>query len=209
MSVTEPNEEFSQSSVELRAGDSDRERINRKLTDAFSQGQLDLNEYQERSRLALNSRYLRELDDLIGDLNPSVTADRAPVPQVATHSRVSEPGVGLSVGFMGGSSRAGAWTTAAGHTALALMGGVELDLREASFNAAESSIFAVAIMGGVAIVVPPGVRVRIHGLPIMGGFGAEGPAINPSDLPPDAPTVTISGFALWGGVSVQRKDYGE
>ncbi|MEL4359051.1 MULTISPECIES: hypothetical protein [unclassified Luteococcus] len=58
------------------------------------------------------------------------------------------------------------------------------------------------------MIVPPDVRVRVHGLPVMGGFGAEG-SINPDQLPADAPVVTIQGVAVMGGVSVERRGYDE
>ncbi|MCP5042486.1 MAG: hypothetical protein GY944_15785 [bacterium] len=55
-------------------------------------------------------------------------------------------------------------------------------------------------MGGVSILVPPGVEIDSNGLGIMGGFSS--PA-NTQD--PDAPLIRVRGFALMGGVEVKVK----
>jgi hypothetical protein len=59
-----------------------------------------------------------------------------------------------------------------------------------------------AIMGGMNIVVPPGVEVVVRGIGIMGGFDHSEDGV-PGD--PGAPRVIVSGFAFWGGVGVERK----
>jgi hypothetical protein len=84
----------------------------------------------------------------------------------------------------------------------AFMGGGAIDLREADFADREVVINCVAIMGGVQVVVPPGVEVVVRGIGVMGAF--EHPR---DDGPPEpgAPRVVIDGFAFWGGVGVERK----
>jgi hypothetical protein len=60
----------------------------------------------------------------------------------------------------------------------------------------------VAIMGGLQVIVPPGVEVVVRGIGVMGGF--EHPDWDePGE--PGAPRVIIGGFAFWGGVGVERK----
>lgn len=82
------------------------------------------------------------------------------------------------------------------------MGGGEIDLREAHFAGPEVVITCWAVMGGVNIVVPPGVEVDVRGLGIMGGFDAGEDGV-PGD--PGAPRVIVKGLALMGGVGVERK----
>ncbi len=62
-------------------------------------------------------------------------------------------------------------------------------------------ISAFAIMGGVQILAPEDVHVRVTGLGIMGGFGENPPTQVPSE---HAPVVQIRGVAFWGGVSVRH-----
>ncbi|CAM5723681.1 hypothetical protein STENM223S_03395 [Streptomyces tendae] len=63
-------------------------------------------------------------------------------------------------------------------------------------------INCVAIMGGMNVVVPPGVEVIVRGVGIMGGFDHREEGV-PGD--PGAPRVIVTGFAFWGGVGVERK----
>ena len=85
---------------------------------------------------------------------------------------------------------------------VAIMGGVEIDLREVEFTEPQLTVQCVAIMGGVDVVVPPDVTVEVGGFAIMGGFESriDGPGR------PGAPTVHVTGFALMGGVDVKRKE---
>ena len=81
---------------------------------------------------------------------------------------------------MGGATRDGKWVVPAKFQAIAIMGGIELDLTSASFAAPEATIEAYALMGGVEITVPPDITVVVHGGAFMGGFGdsvhQQGPA---------------------------------
>ncbi|MGO4956505.1 DUF1707 SHOCT-like domain-containing protein [Luteococcus sp. Sow4_B9] len=200
----------------LRAGDSDREAVVARLSDAYQAGMLSLDEFSERTERAWGCVHLDELSELAADL-PSASStpgqalqrSHGALPATGGPRVTDQAGLPVTIGIMSGTERSGLWVAGGTHTAVAIMGGVTLDLREARFNQQSTTIYAVAIMGGIEVIVPPDVAVRIQGLPVMGGFGMEGPAINPSTLPPDAPVVTITGVAFWGGVGVRRLDYGE
>ena len=87
---------------------------------------------------------------------------------------------------------------------------ISLPQREARFIEQETTIWVGTVMGGVGIIVPHDVQVRVHGLPIMGGFGVEGQT--PSVVDPGAPVVHVRGLAVMGGVGVEyrsRKHQGE
>ena len=95
----------------------------------------------------------------------------------------------------------GRWVVPRNYVGVAVMGGIELDLREAQFSEPEVTIHAYTLMGGIEITVPEDVDVDVSGIAFMGGFdhNASGPGV------PGAPRVRIIGFALMGGVDVRRK----
>ncbi|MGW2698512.1 DUF1707 SHOCT-like domain-containing protein [Streptomyces sp. NPDC001340] len=197
---------------ELRASDADRERVAEVLRDAVAEGRLDMAEFEERLEATYKARTYAELTPITRDLPTSGAVAHAPV------SFTKEPvqkdgswagrvvgGEGSSTGavaIMSGFQRKGRWTVPRKFTAFAFWGGGEIDLREADFAAAEVHINCVAIMGGMQVIVPPGVEVVVRGLGIMGGFehpkGDETAELG-------APRVVIGGFAFWGGVGVERK----
>jgi hypothetical protein len=85
--------------------------------------------------------------------------------------------------------------------AVAVMGGVTLDLRDARFGTDEVTIQAYAMMGGVEIIVPDDLDVRVDGFGLMGGFDDTAAGVGDGTGPP----VRVTGVAFWGGVDVKRK----
>ena len=86
------------------------------------------------------------------------------------------------------------------------MGGAELDFREAVFTTREVSVRIVAIMGGVVVIVPPGVGVEWAGIALMGGVATPQRTRPPAT---DGPVVRISGIVCMGGVDVVERLPGE
>ncbi|ARF72772.1 hypothetical protein B7C62_11180 [Kitasatospora albolonga] len=197
----------------MRASDADRERIAESLREAVAEGRLDMDEFEQRLESAYKARTHGELEPLVQDLPAPGTAvapvgSAAPVP--LRGSAASWParigGTATSKGafaFWGGFNRKGRWTVGRKFTAFAMWGGGEIDLREANFEDGEIVIRCFAIMGGVHVTAPPELNVDVRGVGIMGGFG-EG-SNEDGEPAPDAPRVRITGFALMGGVGVERK----
>lgn len=195
----------------LRIGDAERTETVRALDDAFAAGQLTQAEHSERIDKALAAVHASELSALVNDL--SVTLLDPLASPVQARNRALRPtsssasGSPVSMAFLSASVRAGDWTVARKHVSVAFWGAVDVDLREARFASNEVSITAVSVMGGVRVIVPPGVRVRVQGVPILGAVGGPGDAPDPDGLPADAPVVTVHGLALMGSVEVVRRDY--
>jgi len=84
----------------------------------------------------------------------------------------------------------------------AMFGGATLDLREAHIDR-HARVDALALFGGVDVLVPPGWRIVLRGLPIFGGY--EDKTRTDATLPADAPVLTVSATAVFGGVSVTDK----
>ncbi|CAN5357294.1 DUF5668 domain-containing protein [soil metagenome] len=81
----------------------------------------------------------------------------------------------------------------------AIMGGISADLREADIvERAEISVFV--FWGGVDIKVPPTWRIRVGGLPLLGGWEDK-----TSQQPgPDAPELVVHITAIMGGVDIKN-----
>lgn len=90
-----------------------------------------------------------------------------------------------------------------GGSMLAWYGGIAVDLREATL-APGAHLSVHALFGGVAIRVPAGWRLE-SSLHAAAG-GVEVRAAEPDD--PDAPTLTLDGFALFGGIAVGARGAG-
>ncbi|MEU0388547.1 DUF1707 SHOCT-like domain-containing protein [Streptomyces chartreusis] len=198
---------------DLRASDADRERVAEILRDALAEGRLDMAEFEERLDATYQARTYGELAPITRDLPaagvtaPSVSLTKEPAtgPDGSDWSGRIVGGEGSSswaVAVMSGFQRKGRWTMPRRFTCFALCGGGEIDLREANFADREVEINAIAIMGGVDVIVPPGVEVVVRGIGIMGGFDHQEEGVPGV---PGAPRVVITGFAFWGGVGVQRK----
>ncbi|MEU1575958.1 DUF1707 domain-containing protein [Streptomyces collinus] len=195
---------------DLRASDADRERVAEILRDALAEGRLDMAEFEERLDATYQARTYGELAPITRDLPaagvtaPAVSLTKDPAAGPDWPGRITG-GAGSStwaVAVMSAFQRKGHWTMPRRFTCFAFWGGGEIDLREANFADREVEINAIAIMGGVDVIVPPGVEVVVRGIGVMGGFDHREEGV-PGE--PGAPRVVVTGFAFWGGVGVQRK----
>jgi hypothetical protein len=189
----------------LRASDADRERIAETLREAAGDGRLTMDELDERLDAVYAAKTYAELAPITHDL-PDNGAPYAPAPTRAPAGPVrqygGEPTSHTAVANLGGFSRKGDWVVPKTFNAFMLLGGGEIDLREARFAEREVSIHVVAILGGCEITVPEDATVNVNGVGIMGAFehsaqGGGGSA--------NGPVINISGVAFMGGVDVTRK----
>ncbi|HYR09434.1 MAG TPA: DUF1707 domain-containing protein [Longimicrobium sp.] len=187
-----------------------RERIVQQLCEHFAYDNLTAEGLEERLDRAHQAATLDDLRSLVSDL-PVLHQAAAPAPGArtfvspATGAHVSERQI--IIGIMGGAEKKGVWTPAKQIYVVALMGGAQLDFREARFGPGVTEVIVFAIMGGAEIIVPPGVHVDLNGLAVMGGFGQTGSAPLPTD--PNAPVLRIGGFCMMGGVEVNIRYPGE
>jgi len=183
----------------LRVSDAEREAVVVRLREAAGEGRLTFEELAERTELAYAARTEAELERLADDLPATATA-----PAVARSQALDAgpEGADWVLAVMGSSERKGRWRVRNRTQVVALMGGVDLDLRQAELPVGEVTITAWAIMGGVEVRVPEGVRVELGGFALMGGNASQGAAEAP---PPGAPVVRVRAFSLMGGVDVRRK----
>lgn len=189
----------------LRASDRDRERTAEILREAAGDGRLGMDELDERLEAVYAAKTYGALEPIIQDLpHGEIAHASAPVasPAATAPDRFGgKPTSSAAIAIMGGFSRKGAWVVPANFTAVAIMGGGEIDLREARFAERVVNIHAVAIMGGICVIVPDDAEVHVTGVGVMGAF-EHGPT---GAGQPGAPKIVINGLAFWGAVDVKRK----
>jgi Domain of unknown function (DUF1707)/Cell wall-active antibiotics response 4TMS YvqF len=183
---------------ELRASDSDRERTVEVLRHAVSDGQLTVDELEERVGAAYAARTRRELGQLTADVSP------APAP--------AERGSGLAVkegpggdrwvmSIMGGHSKRGRWRVAPRCTVLNIMGGSDIDLNDAELSQPVTEINVYSIMGGCEIRVPHGVEVHVSNFAFMGGNDVK---LGDEMASPGGPVIRIRLVSIMGGSELKR-----
>jgi len=78
----------------------------------------------------------------------------------------------------------------------AVFGGVECDLRKAVIEK-DCAINASAIFGGIDILVPDNINVKVSSTCVFGGVS------NKTVVHKDSPTIYISGICMFGGVEIK------
>jgi hypothetical protein len=190
----------------LRASDADRERVAETLRQAAGDGRLTMDELDERLDAVYAAKTYAELVPITQDLPDHSGAASVPATSRSATGDVrqygGEPTSHTAVAILGGFSRKGDWVVPKTFNAFMLLGGGEIDLRDARFAEREVSIHVVAILGGCEITVPEDATVNVNGVGIMGAFehSAQGAGISAG-----GPVINISGVAFMGGVDVTRK----
>ena len=179
----------------LRVSDAERDQTLRILGDHASVGRLTLDELEERSSRALAAKTRGELATLVGDLPREVAQDDRPA------SAMARKPVRWMVAIMSGSHRRGRFRAVGSINSVAIMGGDDIDLREAEIEGGELTINLVAIMGGANIYIPESVELDVGGFSLMGGNTEVG-----ADRPPrpGAPVIRIRAWNLMGGATIFR-----
>jgi hypothetical protein len=85
-----------------------------------------------------------------------------------------------------------------GGSAKAIMGGINLDLRDATLDANGAQLTLTTIMGGIQLHVPPDWDIQINALqPLIGGIDAPG-----AGIVRDRPALTLTVRCIMGGVQI-------
>jgi hypothetical protein len=190
----------------IRASDADRDRVAALLHQSIGEGRLTLAEVDERLRSVYAAKTVGELRPVIRDLpgfelalpNQSGMTPIHAAPAAGLSRIVAGPATGQAVAVFGGVERKGRWTVPTAMNLTTVMGGADLDLTEAAFAGHEVTIKVFALFGGAQITVPPDVQVITDVTAVFGG--AENRATEAP--PPGAPVLRITGFVMFGGVSV-------
>ncbi len=186
----------------LRASDADREQVATVLSTAYAEGRLTRDEHDERLDQLMHAKTFDQLVPITHDLvvvSPPMAAPVATTNDaftIDTRSPTAESEKLIAV--FGGATRSGKWRMRRNTQALALFGGIELDLTEAVFENQVVEISGFWCFGGLDIKVPAGIEVRDQTAGIFGGTDVK----HIGEPLPGAPVLVIKGMSLFGGVSV-------
>jgi class 3 adenylate cyclase len=201
---------------QLRVSDAERQAVVDRLSKATGEGLITLDEFADHAAAAYAALTRSELDDVTRDLRLPVVVNPyahlpAPPPMPTAQPAPAAPPVAVPVevlpkrkwmvAILSGEERKGRWRANRRIGAFAMMGGVDIDLREALLEGPEVEITAWAIMGGVN-VVPEGIYVESTGFLLMGGKSNRVKDVEPM---PGAPVIRVKCYGMWGGVDIQSK----
>ena len=199
-------ETVSVAGVRVRAISGDeRERAIGWLRHHCGLGTLTLDEFGDRAGTVYGANTDVELWRALDGLDvPHAAATKVPEPAV-TPEASRRAGRRWHVAIFGGANRRGRWRIASSSVAVAVFGGVDLDLRSVSLEDPDTNevmITGFALFGGVSIVVPEGMDVDITGVSLFGGKDCH-----LADVPANRslPALHVRAFVLFGGLDVRSR----
>ena len=201
--VPEPNNVGPIAGGNLRASDADRDQVATLLSTAYAEGRLSRAEHDERIDQLMAAKTFDDLLPITQDL--VIVGPLAPVATPQSSSRFAIDTTGQNpesdkmIAIFGGVTRKGRWRVRKNTHALALFGGMDLDLRDAIFEARVVEISGFWCFGGLDIKVPEGIEIQDQTAGIFGGTDVR----DVGDPSPGAPTLVIKGVSLFGGVSIK------
>jgi hypothetical protein len=109
------------------------------------------------------------------------------------------------VSFLSSNEREGRWELPRHFRALAVLGSVELDLRDAVIGIGVSVIEAVAVMGNIEITVPPDLAVECDGDSLLGSFVVKYKGRATPGIATGLKVVRITGTAYASSIEITVK----
>jgi hypothetical protein len=174
----------------VRASDADRDRVVARLREHCAEGRLTLEEFSARVDEAYSARTVGDLETVLREL-PEAGASAVERPQREARR--------LFVSVLGGLDRRGRWRVPRDLTVVSVLGGCDIDLRQAQIADDEVTITVFQVLGGLDLYVPEGIEVDVGGLSVLGGLDEHGPDVPPK---PGTPLVRVRVFSLLGGADI-------
>lgn len=174
-----------------RISDAERDEAVERLRQACAEGRLTLEEFTERTGIALSARTRAPLTRVVGDLPEQAAYDAAGAPGAAPAPRLFAVGDDLE--------RSGRRVVDDGLTALAVLGDINLDLRESYFPAGSVTVDLRTVLGSIRVWVPAGIGVDVRGFAYLGKRTVE-----TAPARPGAPMLRINAVAMPGSIRVSN-----
>ncbi len=183
-----------------RVSDADREQAIASLRGHLLAGRLTLEEYSERTELALRATVGGDLAHLHRDL-----------PLVSLAAAGERRPTRFTAAVFGHVTRRGRLRLRRRTGVVSVFAGIDLDLREATVERSRTTVSLLTLFGNVDVYVPEALNLEVGGLALFGHRRDWGADVAPAD----APTVRVRNFGLFGSVDVwrvprdMRGDYGD
>jgi hypothetical protein len=183
--------------------DAHRDAVAQALSAHFANDRITVETLDARMAMVYEATTMPELEAALAGLDLSPRSETDPGHPVLIASPETVPMRSVAMAVLGGFEAKGSWVVPRELQVTAILGGGELDMREARFAPGITEINITALLGGVQITVPPGVRVEVLGSAMMGGFAQSG--TDETAFDPSAPVLRIRGIAIMGGVDVRMR----
>lgn len=179
---------------DLRASDGEREYVIDLLQRAVGQGMLDLDEFGERTDIALAAKTRAELNRVLLDLpirDEPIRPDTGDTEVLRT--TLSEL------------TRRGNWRVPSRLIVISRLGSTRLDFTEAEFTSHRVDIELAVTGGSVHLLVPPTAEVLTTAVATIAGEIVDQRPNGPSGT---GPTIVLSGKVRAGEVRIRRPRFG-
>lgn len=170
----------------------------------YSHGIISDQAFERRLDQAIASNSHQEIFDLAKDLEKpkgeQFNAEKERqfnVNYASSHSNTPD----TVVNILGGSNRSGQWTVPSEVRILSILGGSDIDFTDAIFTTPNVTVRVFCLLGGNNIYVPENVNVISKAFCILGGIENTAPSIASRQ----APTITIEGVVMLGGLDIKIK----
>ena len=185
-----------------------RKEVINLLKEAYADGRIIVETLERRLNEAQAAEDKESLMALVSDIpapetpggSTSTGSSENPKSSWRINSRVPRENQSF-FSILGSSNRTGRWQPARSLTCFTMLGSIRLDFREAEFPDGGIRINTGCILGSLDIVIPPGINIDLSGIPLLGHFD------NKAEMGDSrAPTITIRGIAVLGGVDIRQKE---
>ena len=185
------------STAELRASDSDRDRVAEVLHAAHAEGRISDEEHEERLLATNRAKTFGDLMPLTADLVPMVPSATSIVgvrPGSPTDEQTDRMTAALSE-----VKRDGSWRVRPRNVANVFLGSVQLDLTEAVFDAQVVEFNVTQVMGSIVLRVPAGTTVRDETANVLAETSVKG--VGTPD--PAFPVIVLRGTNVLSEIKVR------
>jgi len=184
-----------------------REQVIDQLKGNYAHNNILIEEFERRLEIATASEDRFELLKVVQDLPTVQSPGGAPEQEWSGQAgnvtlnlgRVRE--YDSMVAIFSGVDRKGLWRPARSSKLLALFGGMDIDYSGAYMPPGESYADIMCVFGGIDMIVPEGLNVEVHGVPLFGGIDNK----TTGEYIPGAPTLHIRAFILFGGLEIKHR----
>ena len=173
-----------------------REKTIKQLEYNYSHSYMTLEEFEKRLETAVHAVDTDFIINLCSDLK-NIPQNDDPDKSFVNSGTIREEET--FTGILSGINRKGRWKPARKNKVLVFLGGIDLDFSEAELAPGVTDFEFFCVVGGLDLIVPPGINVEVSGIPILGGIENK----LPGDHYPDQPTIKLHGFILLGGINIK------